>query len=195
MAARPMDPEGTHHQMRGPSVLWRSMVALAHDQQARIPLAVLFVIGVLAFQRLFVDPVPRVPLLFNWSASLPYRVAWLERGATRLDRGDFVLYAFSGKAVADYPGLAGQPFFKVVAGLPGDPIRVEDRNVFVADHYVGFAKLRTFDGRSLTPVESSVVPAGHYYVRGSGADSFDSRYREAGFVAPAQIVGKVTPWF
>ena len=113
---------------------------------------------------------------------------------TAFDRGDFVLYTFSGKAVADYPGLAGQPFFKIVAGLPGDPIRVEDRNVFVAGGYVGFAKLRTFDGRPLTPVKSPVVPAGHYYVRGTGADSFDSRYQEAGFVAPAQIVGKVTPW-
>lgn len=171
------------------------MVALTHDQQARIPLAVLFVIWVLAFQRLFVDPVPRVPLLVNWTASLPYRIAWLERGVTQLERGDFVLYAFSGKAVADYPGLAGQPFFKIVAGVPGDPIRVEDRNVFVADGYVGFAKLRTFDGRPLRPVESAVVPSGHYYVRGTGADSFDSRYQEAGFVAPAQIVGRVTPWF
>ncbi len=190
-----MDPEGTRRQGRGPIVLWGSMVALAHDERARIPLAVLFVIWVLAFLRLFVDPVPRVPLLVNWSASLPYHVGWLERGATQFDRGDFVLYAFAGKAVSDYPGLAGQPFFKVVAGLPGDPIRVEHRNVFVADGYVGFAKLRTFDGRSLTPVESSVVPAGHYYVRGSGADSFDSRYREAGFVTPAEIIGKVTPWF
>ncbi len=190
-----MAPDRTPRQVRGPSLLWRSMAAMAHDRQARLPLAVLFVIWVLAFQRLFVDPVPRVPLLVNWTASLPYHVAWLERGVTQFDRGDFVLYAFSGKAVADYPGLAGQPFFKIVAGVPGDPIRVEDRNVFVADGYVGFAKLRTFDGRPLSPVESPVVPAGRYYVRGTGADSFDSRYREAGFVAPAQIVGKVTPWF
>lgn len=195
MDARHTAPEGRRRRVRGAIVLWRGMLALADDPKAWIPLAVLFVIWVLAFLRLFVDPVPRVPLLFNWSASLPYHVAWLERGVTRFDRGDFVLYAFSGKAAADYPGLAGQPFFKVIAGLPGDPIRVEDRNVFVADAYVGFAKLRTFDGRSLTPVASSVVPAGHYYVRGSGADSFDSRYREAGFVAPAQIIGKVTPWF
>lgn len=195
MAARPMAPDGTRRPVRGPWVLWRSMVALTHDRQARIPLAVLFVIWVLAFQRLFVDPVPRVPLLVNWTASLPYHVAWLERGVTRFDRGDFVLYAFSGKAVADYPGLARQPFFKIVAGLPGDAIRVEERNVFVADRYVGFAKLRTFDGRPLTPVRAPLVPAGHYYVHGTGADSFDSRYAEAGFVAAGEIIGKVRPWF
>ncbi len=190
-----MTPDRLPRKERGLGLLWRSMAAMAHDRKARIPLAVLFVIWVLAFQRLFVDPIPRVPLLVNWTASLPYRVAWLERGVTQFDRGDFVLYAFTGKAVSEYPGLAGQPFFKIVAGVPGDPIRLDDRNVFVANDYVGFAKLRTFDGRSLTPVDSTVVPAGHYYVRGTDADSFDSRYQEAGFVAPDQIVGKVRPWF
>lgn len=195
MAATPMDPDDMPRPVRDLGVLWRSMVALARDRKAWLPLGALFVIWLLAFLRLFVDPTPRLPLLFNWTRSLPYRVAWLERGVTQLDRGEFVLYAFSGKAVADYLGLASQPFFKIVAGLPGDPIRVEERNVFVANEYVGFAKLRTFDGRPLTPVASSVVPAGHYYVRGTGADSFDSRYQEAGFVAPREIIGKVTPWF
>lgn len=195
MATRLITPEGMPRQSHGPIVLWWSVVALARDRKARIPLALVLVIWLLAYLRLFVDATPRLPLLFNWSGSLPYHVAWLERGVTQFNRGDFVLYAFSGKAVADYPGLAGQPFFKIVAGLPGDPIRVEERNVFVADGYVGFAKLRTFDGRPLRPVESAVVPSGHYYVRGTGADSFDSRYQEAGFVAPAQIVGRVTPWF
>lgn len=156
-----------------------------------LPLAALWV---LAAMRLFVDPTPRIPLLFNWSASLPYHVAWLERGVSRLNRGDLVLYSFAGKAAGHYPGLARQPFFKIVAGLPGDRIRVEDRNVFVGGNFVGFAKLRTFDGWPLTPVQVAVVPAGHYYVRGSAADSFDSRYSEAGFVSADEVIGKVTPW-
>lgn len=195
MATTLIRPGGVSALARARVALWRSVVALARDRNARVPLALLFVIWVLACLRLFVDATPRLPLLFNWSASLPYRLAWLDRGVTQFERGDFVLYAFSGKAIADYPGLAGQPFFKIVAGLPGDPIRLEDRNVFVSDRYVGFAKPRTVDGRSLTPVASQVVPTGHYYVRGTGADSFDSRYQEAGFVAPDQIIGKVRPWF
>ena len=109
--------------------------------------------------------------------------------------GDFVVLRFSGKAQVAYPGLRRQPFFKIVAGVPGDPILGADRNVFVGGNYVGFAKLRTFDGRALNPVERSVVPAGHYYVRGTSPDSFDSRYQEAGFVARAEVIGKVIPWF
>ena len=34
-----------------------------------------FAIWGLAYARLFVDPTPRVPVVFNWTPSLPYRVA------------------------------------------------------------------------------------------------------------------------
>jgi hypothetical protein len=34
----------------------------------------------LAYVRLFIDATPRVPILFNWTPSLPYRVAWLQHG-------------------------------------------------------------------------------------------------------------------
>jgi hypothetical protein len=31
----------------------------------------------LAYARLFIDATPRLPVLFNWTPSLPYRIAWL----------------------------------------------------------------------------------------------------------------------
>ena len=55
MATRLLTPEGIPSQSRGPIVLWWSVVALARDSKARIPLAVLFVIWILAYLRLFVD--------------------------------------------------------------------------------------------------------------------------------------------
>lgn len=195
MAASFSHPPGSPVRSWSLGALWRAVVALASDRKLWLPLGAVLGIWVLAYVRVFVDPTPRLPLLFNWTDSLPYHVAWLERDAARLDRGEFVLYAFSGTAQVDYPGLRRQPFFKIVAGVPGDPIRVADRNVFVGGTYVGFAKLRTFDGRALTPVAASVVPEGRYYVRGTSPDSFDSRYQEAGFVARAEVIGKVSPWF
>lgn len=152
-------------------------------------------IWILASVRVLADPTPRIPLLFNWTPSLPYRVAWLEREPAQLVRGDFVLYAFRGEAVTAYPGLGGQPFFKRIAGVPGDRIEVADRNVFVAGQCVGFAKLHTIDGRPLSPISDSEIPPGHYYVRGTSPDSFDSRYREAGLVASGTLIGRVHPWF
>ncbi|MBK6973192.1 MAG: conjugative transfer signal peptidase TraF [Sterolibacteriaceae bacterium] len=195
MSACVSDPTRRPLRSWGLGALRRAVVALVSDRKLWLPLGAVLGIWMLAYVRVFVDPTPRLPLLFNWTDSLPYHVAWLDRDAARLERGDFVLYTFSGKAQVDYPGLRRQPFFKIVAGVPGDPIRVADRNVFVGGTYVGFAKLRTFDGRGLNPVESAFVPEGHYYVRGISPDSFDSRYQEAGLVAPAEVIGKVRPWF
>jgi conjugal transfer pilin signal peptidase TrbI len=60
----------------------------------------------LAYVRLFIDPTPRVLLLFNWTPSLPYRVALLQRGphdfaAWRLHR----LRLCRGSVQTVYPGL------------------------------------------------------------------------------------------
>ena len=45
-----------------------------------------FAIWAFAYTRLFIDPTPRVPVLFNWTGSLPYRVAWLQHGEHPLQR-------------------------------------------------------------------------------------------------------------
>jgi conjugal transfer pilin signal peptidase TrbI len=157
-----------------------------------VPLAALWI---LAAMRLFVDPTPRIPLLFNWSPSLPYRVAWLSGPAHSYARGDYVVFRFEGEAQYAYPGLRHQPFFKIIAGVAGDAVTVRDRNVFVGGDYVGFAKLHSFDGRALEPIAQGRIPAGTYFMRGTSSDSFDSRYRASGLVSVSQIRGRVIPLF
>jgi conjugal transfer pilin signal peptidase TrbI len=152
-----------------------------------------FAIWILAYLRLFVDPTPRIPVLFNWTPSLPCRVAWLMPAPSQLQHGDYVVFAFDGEAQAYYPGLRGQPFFKIVRGLPGDVVSVIGRAVFVNDEAVGFAKTHAHDKRRLEPIASTVIPAGHYYVQGTSPDSFDSRYRESGLVRADQLIGTVIP--
>jgi conjugal transfer pilin signal peptidase TrbI len=149
----------------------------------------------LAYARLFVDPTPRLPLLFNWTPSLPYRVAWLQRSTEPLQRGDLIVYRFDGPAQVRYPGLRGQPFFKRVGGLPGDVVSVHDRRVQLNGATVGLAKTHTVDRFALTPLAAQVIPAGHYFVQGTAVDSFDSRYRDSGLVRAEQVVGVVVPLF
>lgn len=169
---------------------------LRHLRQHRIAYTLLALIWTLAYVRVFVDPTPRIPLLFNLTASLPYRVAWLAPVApAALQRGEFVLYRFDGSAIRDYPGLSRQPFFKIVRGLPGDAVKVEGRNVFVADRFVGVAKARAFDGKPLDPIAPGVIPPGSLFVQGIGTDSFDSRYAASGLVRQDQLLGRVIPWF
>jgi conjugal transfer pilin signal peptidase TrbI len=148
-----------------------------------------------AYTRLFFDPTPRVPLLFNWTGSLPSRVAVLESGSAQLQRGDHIVFAFDGEAAQAYPGLRGQPFFKIVRGVPGDRITVEGRVVAINGEPVGIAKAYAFDRRPLEPISPTVIPPGHFYVQGTNPDSFDSRYRASGLVRAGQVLGRAVPLF
>lgn len=155
-----------------------------------------FGIWVLAYVRMFYDHTPRIPLLFNWTPSLPYRVAWLESGPRNFARGDYVVFSFSGSAGdIDYPGLRRQAFFKLIKGVPGDEVAVKEREVFVNGESVGLAKPRAFDGLPLEAIADGVIAPGHFYVQGTDADSFDSRYRSSGLVHVDQIIGKAKPLF
>lgn len=152
-------------------------------------------IWALALWRVLGDPTPHLPLLFNWTPSLPYTVVVLQGRPQALRRGDYVVFAFDGEAQTFYPGLHRQPFFKRIAGVAGDRITVLGRRVYVNGSDVGWAKPQTFDRRPLEPIAPTVIPAGYYYVQGTDADSFDSRYRISGLVAQRQILAKVRPVF
>jgi conjugal transfer pilin signal peptidase TrbI len=154
-----------------------------------------FAIWGLAFARVFVDPTPRLPLLFNWTTSLPYRVAVMAPAPRELHRSDFIVFSFAGDAINAYPGLAGQPFFKIVRGIPGDRITVEDRVVAINGEVVGTAQTHTRDHRPLTPIDAMVIPPGSYYVQGTSSDSFDSRYSASGLIRSEQVLAKVLPLF
>ena len=144
---------------------------------------------------LFIDPTPRLPLLVNWTPSLPYHVALMQFQQRPVRRGDLIVFAFAGEAQAHYRGLRGQPFFKRVRGVPGDVVTVSDRTVFVNGEAVGRAKTHAYDGHPLAPIAPVVIPPGHYYVQGIGLHSFDSRYAESGLVRDGQVLGIVQPIF
>ena len=154
-----------------------------------------FAVWAFAYARVFIDPTPRMPVLFNWTPSLPYSVALVHYGPHPMQRGDYIVFAFDGEARVAYPGLRGQPFFKIVRGLPGDTVTVADRVVAVNGEVVGIAKTHAYDHRPLEPIAATVIPPGHYYVQGTSPDSFDSRYRASGLVRSDQVLGTVVPLF
>lgn len=154
-----------------------------------------FAIWGLAYVRLTIDPTPRLPLLFNWTSSLPYRVALVRYSPHSLERGDYIVFSFAGQAQETYPGLRGQPFFKQVRGLPGDVVTVVGRAVAVNGEVVGVAKTHAYDRRPLEPIAATVIAPGYYFVQGTGPDSFDSRYRSSGLVRAEQVIATVVPLF
>lgn len=188
---RPMPGRRTWCFRRASDLRW-----LLHHMRRRwyLHLPVLAIWG-LACTRLFIDPMPRIPVLFNWTPSLPYHVAILQGSPAPLQRGDLVVFRFAGEAPPRHQGLRGQPFFKVVRGLPGDTVTVQDRSVFVNGVPAGLAKRHTQDRIPLSPIAPMVIPSGHFYMLGTGVDSFDSRYRESGLVRAEQVLGTVRPLF
>ncbi|WP_395401124.1 hypothetical protein ACHMW6_25805 [Pseudoduganella sp. UC29_106] len=91
---------------------------LVHVRQRWYLYVPLTVIWALACLRMFVDPVPQLPLLFNVTPSLPYTVAIVQRRGERIERGDYVIYAFRGAATAHFPASPGNPFLSRLAVLP-----------------------------------------------------------------------------
>ena len=160
-------------------------------------IAMLAVLGIwtLALVRVLVDPTPRLPLVFNWTPSVPYHVALAHHHPGALHRGDYILFRFDGQEQMRHPGLRAQPFFKQIAGLPGDVVQVQGRVVTVNGKSVGTAKTHTFDRQPLATIEAGVIPPGHYFVQGASADSFDSRYRSSGLVRADQVIALLTPIF
>ncbi len=167
---------------------------IADARRHRLAFAIFGAIWALALTRVFIHHTPVLPVLFNWTASLPYRIVVVDHGPTPLARGDLIVYAFDGEAAErDYPGLKRQPFFKRIVGVAGDVVTVDGRDVFINGLHVGRAKTHTFDRRPLEPIAPTVIPPGHVYVQGSSADSFDSRYRSSGLVSTTDVVARVRP--
>ncbi len=180
---------------RGRRILGGICDFLRHARQRWYVYLPIIAIWGLAYVRLFIDATPRIPILFNWTPSLPYRVAWLQHGPHPVQRGDFIVFSFAGEAQHRYPGLRGQPFFKIVRGLPGDTVTVSGRQVTINGQDVGVAKTKAYDRQPLVPIAPTVIPPRYYYVQGTSPDSFDSRYQESGLVRAEQVIGVVVPLF
>ena len=184
----------SHRVGLGPWLLHGGRLMLHDLRRHRMVFALVAGVWVLALIRLFAHHVPVLPLLFNWTPSLPYKVAFVDYRSGAIVRGDLVVYAFEGPAAREaYPGLRHQALFKRVAGVAGDAVTVRGREVFVNGVSVGLAKTHTFDRRPLEPIDPMVIPAGHLYVQGTSPDSFDSRYSLAGLVRVQDVQSRVIP--
>lgn len=128
----------------------------------------------------------------NWTPSLPYHLVYIEKQVS-VGRGDLIVFRFEGGEIANH--FKGQRFFKRIAGVAGDEIKLQGRNIFINGAPVGFARSRTLNGTTLETIEPGFIPANRFYVQGTHEMSFDSRYRVNGLVRSDQIIGKATVIF
>lgn len=128
----------------------------------------------------------------NLSASMPLGLYKITDKVV-LEKGDIVNFTVPNNAVIKqqykkYP-LLSKPecFLKVIYGVAGDEIFINDKTVLVGDH-----QLRLIDGVS-TILQPGVISDGFIFVGTPHDKSFDSRYY--GLILSDTITGVYKPLF
>lgn len=124
---------------------------------------------------------------FNWTDSLPHWAYVVDEGADPIV-GDYV--DFWPPENKYYEGIS---FVKQIKAGPGDLIICEGRRFVLDGVTIAIAKEVSQGGDPLSLGPCGVVPPGHYFVTTPHKDSFDSRYREIGYVPRQNVRGVARP--
>ncbi len=130
---------------------------------------------------------PYYRLAINGSASLPGWIYLVTVGDKfGLQRGEVI--AFHPPHNDHFPN--GVTFMKKVMGLPGDVVSETERSFSINGQYVGFAKTHAQTGELLDVGPVGVIPEGAYFVWTPHEDSYDSRYKDIGWIGEDRIIGR-----
>lgn len=127
-------------------------------------------------------------ILINQTQSLPNWVFIVDKGVAP-QRGDML--AFVPGPNPYYP--EDLPFVKVVRGIPGDQVSIEGVEIAINGERLGAIKSLTGANPNVTAMDPGTIPDGQYFVWSPNPDSFDSRYKEIGYVEEIRIIGRARP--
>ena len=122
-------------------------------------------------------------LTINQSPSLSYKAFLCFKNLTP-QKGDFI--SIERHPTAYFDGLH---YTKCLAGLPGEKIRISDKQVSIDGSLIGVLRSTTRDGKPLHPLKTTTIPKGYVFVSADNPSSFDSRYEEFGLVKESCIRG------
>jgi signal peptidase I len=105
-------------------------------------------------------------ICYNESHSLPQKL-FFARPIKSLDRGQIITFSTPKSSVT---------FAKIIAGVPGDTIKVENHKLYIN----GLEKATILE--PLKPILDGIIPNDFYLMLGVSSDSFDSRYDEFGLI-------------
>ncbi|TXI97959.1 MAG: hypothetical protein E6Q32_10910 [Neisseriales bacterium] len=181
---------------------------LANLQQAlqnknvivRIIISWILIIGVYTVTRFY-------QIQINASTSLPQTYWFVHVGDKTLHTGDYVVAKFHDQRMVnpdDYEFVVKQ-----IAGMPEDIIAAHKMTVQMnLKNHLWITWIYDINGQSFfvynrlrrnvfTPLAESniVIPNNCYFTHGTQQPTFDSRYKEFGFICESQIYGKAYPIF
>lgn len=79
---------------------------------------------------------------------------------------------------------------KYVKGVAGDMVVRRNQSFFINDNYIGDAKTVSNQGTALEAADHGVIPINHYFVWSPHVDSFDSRYKQIGWIPESRLIGR-----
>lgn len=131
----------------------------------------------------------RVGIVYSTTNSLEYKYFILIHGTKPTANGQYIVFKATGNKEYDIP------FIKKVGGMPGDEVICKDRTFSISGVEVGIAKPFRKDGTAVDIGATGVLSENKYFVYGENEDSYDSKYREIGWVDSSDILGVAYPIF
>ncbi|PCS24009.1 S26 family signal peptidase [Candidatus Enterovibrio escicola] len=81
-------------------------------------------------------------------------------------------------------------FVKYMKGKAGDEVVRRGQSFYINGEYIGDAKTESNGGVTLQPSDGGMIPKGYYSVWAQHEDSFDSRYKQIGWIPTNSIIGR-----
>lgn len=129
--------------------------------------------------------VPQLCIVKNISDSLPFAY-FLGLPIKEVKKGIYVLFEHPKEPVL---------IAKIVAGVPGDEIKIEDGVLYINQLNMGPIQAKSPSGSDLQPISPGRIDNGFIFVIGSHSFSFDSRYSEFGLIPTSHLRKQLWPLF
>jgi conjugal transfer pilin signal peptidase TrbI len=125
-------------------------------------------------------------LAINVSESLPNKAFLVVLGSVPTKKNQYVAYHWDRDAFYKPSAM----MVKIVGGVAGQAISVNQGNVYVDGDLIGLAKPASKQGTPLFPIEPGQIPPHHIFAKAPHPDSLDSRYSVTGLIGEKQVIGR-----
>ncbi|EAT10859.1 type IV secretory pathway protease TraF-like protein (plasmid) [Bermanella marisrubri] len=164
---------------------WKTSRASKKKKILKYSLIAFFVIVFFSYAFKYIsEDIFGVRLAFNISDSLPGYIYLVDIGEMP-SKGDVAL--FSPPKNPYFPEQLN--FMKIVKGISGDRVSVQNHKVLINGEEVGIVKQLSKSGKQLFPISPTSIPDGYFFMWTPHKDSYDSRYKSIGLINESDFVG------
>jgi conjugal transfer pilin signal peptidase TrbI len=123
-------------------------------------------------------------LAINLTDSLPQKVFIVHKRKMPSSYDQFFVYE-----LPCAQRFKDKKFIKHVGGFAGDLVTEKDNKYYVNGKFIGLAKTSDMHGLPVEKQQTGIIPENHYFAYSNHKDSYDSRYKEVGFINADNVIG------